>query len=542
MAGNDEDSAPGSRKAVEKRRRRLQRHNFSVMCAWLSASLVPCVCKRSDSALDHDQTAGSPDPPSKTFLDVAVERHDGGPAAAFAALESLASKPREKGDVEAELDPVALALSLYHRGKVWRRIERRPPLPRRSPGPFYFRHPDDGDLGAAIDASNSIELRRRTTGDYSAGLALLSAGLAVSLSDVSRKRTTERGRTFLGQRNGGNAVGDEASDPLALLAPREILTASETRELTKALGIAPKVLREPGGGKRGNGASNAPADRYRKSDNRRGRSRSGGGGTGGGVEGKEEVNRSLEDWIDRPVDVARKRARASRMVHEATGILLCTGSGEGQKRRGRKRSYEEDVDTTSGGNPIIIRLTDDAREAIHRVYVAFFAAARHGPLDVHCGALLSKDLSRVRFAGEDAHKYSTTCVNNSPGRCHYNGGSDGGGKREPPFVIHPKDFSQGGGIETVGEAQTELLLSRKAASFPRGVELGSKYTTLESGVIQPESWPRQRASGEKMMVGPTYPCPPPPQVLSSVEAFSEYYRVVSLADMMDFAAEAGDSE
>lgn len=498
------------------------------MCAWLSASLVPCVCSHSDSALDHDQTAGSP---SKTFLDVALERHDGEPAAAFAALESLASTGGRDGDVEAEIDPVALALSLYHMGKVWRRIERRPPLPRRSPGPFPFRRPDDGDPGAAIDASNSPERRRRTTVDYSAGLALLSAGLAVSLSDVSRKRTTECGSAFLGQRNGGNVVGDEVSDTLVLLAPREVLTASETRELTKALGIAPKAMRGPGDGERGNGALNPRANRHTTSDGRRGRSRSG----GGGLEGKEEANRSLEDWLNRPVDVDRKRARVSRMVHEAAGILLRAGSGEGRKRGGRKRSYEEDVVTSSSsGDPVVIRLTDDAREAIHRVHVAFFAAARRGPLDAH--ALLSEDLSRVRFAGKDAH----TGVNDCPGRCRYDGRSDGKGERRHPFAIHPNDFSEGGGIETAGEAETELLPSRKTSSCPRGVEIGCKYTTLESGVIQPETWPKQRGPGE--MVSSTRLCPPSPQVLSSVEAFSEYYRVVTLADVVDFAAEAGDSE
>lgn len=504
------------------------------MCAWLSSSLVSCVCNRSDSALDHDQTAGSP---SKTFLDVALERHDGGPAAAFAGLESLASIPCKKGgrdgDVEAEIDPVALALSLYHKGKVWRRIERRPPLPRRSPGSFHFRHPDDGDLGAAIDASNSPERRRCTTVDYSAGLALLSAGLAESLSDV---RTTECGSTFLGQRNGGNPVDDEVSDPLALLVPREVLTAPEMRELTKTLGIAPKVMQNLGGEECGNGTPNPRANRHTTSDGRHGRSRSG----GGGLEGKEEVNRSLEDWLNRPVHVARKRARVSRMVHEATGIILRAGSGEGRKQRGRKRRYEEDVDTTRSGNPVVIRLTDDAREAIHRVHVAFFAAARHGPLDAH--ALLSEDLSRVRFAGEDAHKDSTVGVNNSPGRCRNGDRSDDEGERRPPFAIHSSDFSQGGEIETAGEAETELFPSRKMASFPRGVELGGRCTNLESGVIQPESWLRQRGPGKKMMVGSTRPCPPPPKVLSSVETFSEYYRMVTLADMVDFAAEAGNSE
>ena len=501
---------------ASKRRRILQCRNFGVMSAWLTSSRIPCK-GRSGSAPGPAQNAGIRDAP-ETFLGVACERHDGGLASAFTALESLSTRPFGAGeahsDEEALCDPVALALSLYHVDKVWRRIKQPTVERRREQGQRLGLHPDKTNLGIGANEPDSPERRVCSSGEYDSALALLSAGLAVSLSDSSHKCAKEPTSisTFFeqGSGSGGRGLNDDIEDPLAVLAPREILTAAETRALTKALGVAPNITRGTGGGRSGSGDPEKGANRRVNSIIRR----SGRGSTG--IDSKEEACQALEEWVSRPVDAARRRARASRVAREAAK-LVSTGGRMDRERRESKGDSEDGA----RGCTLVIRLADDAREAIHRVHVAFFAAARHGPLDVL--TVLAEDLPRVRFAGEKAHRDANVDANSLD---RYRGKEGVGDARHR-------------GSKKMQEVCVQLPRNQETTSRAHGT--GAACTALEHGTTQADTWPKRRSHAEEWTQGSSR-FPPPPQVLSSVEAFAEFYRLVTLAGVMDFAAEAGDSE
>ncbi|CAM9093791.1 unnamed protein product [Ectocarpus sp. 6 AP-2014] len=432
----DGDDVPDSVRATVAaggRRRALQSRNFKAMVAWLSslhaasavaiappAPAAPGAPRSPRAAAAAAAAAAAVDAADKTLLEIALERQDGSPATAFMTLMSLAPEALAEEEEEEANEPLALALRLYHGASTWRRISRDPP-PRRQ-GPGSRLHPDDPGLAAAVDEADDRERRRRSGAEHAGALALLSAGLAVSLRDAGAKGS--------GGRRGTSGRRDdlEDPDPLVALAPREALTASETRSLAKVLILRDSVssLRlEPGSSSSGSGGLGGK-----------------GKGRGAAVEGKHETCRELEEWLARPEDAAKRRRRLSRAARQAAQDLAA-----GRTER----------DGEGGAAAVVVlRLTDEAREAVHRVHVAFFAAARHGPQDAP--AVLREGLDDgVVFAGAAAT------------------GADG------------------------HEAK------------------GSSRFVAGKG--------RRR---------------PAPRVLSCVEAFAEYYRLVSLSDAMELAAGAGD--
>ncbi|CAB1114731.1 unnamed protein product [Ectocarpus sp. CCAP 1310/34] len=423
--GNEVPDSVHATAAAGGRSRALQSRNFKAMVAWLSSShaasavAVAAPAPAAAGALRSPRAAA--DPADKTLLEIALERQDGGPATAFMTLMSLAPEAlAEEAEAEAN-EPLALALRLYHGASTWRRISRDPP-PRRQ-GPGSRLHPDDPGLAAAVDEADDCERRRRSGAEHAGALALLSAGLAVSLRDAGAKGS--------GGRQGKSGQRDDLEDPdlLAALALREALTASETRSLAKALILgdtSSSLRREPGSSSSSSGCGLGGKGR----------------GRGAAVEGKDETCRELEEWLTRPEDAAKRRRRLSRAARQAAEDLAA-GRTEGDGEGGATAV-------------VVLRLTDEAQEAIHRVHVAFFAAARHGPQDVL--AVLREGLDEgVVFAGAAA--------------------------------------TGAGGHEAKGSS--------------RGVA----------------------GKGRKR---------PAPRVLSCVEAFGEYYKLVSLSDAMELAAGAGD--
>lgn len=424
----DADDVPDSVRstvAAGGRSRALQPRNFKAMVTWLSSSHAASAVAVAAPAPAAAEAPRSPraaavvaaaDPADKTLLEIALERQDGGPATSFMTLMSLAPEAlAEEAETEADAnEPLALALRLYHGASTWRRISRDPP-PRRQ-GPGSRLHPDDPGLAAAVDEADDCERRRRSGAEHAGALALLNAGLAVSLRDAGAKGGG-------GSRESSGRDDLEGPDPLAALALREALTASETRSLAKALIVgdfSSSLRREPSSSSSGLGGK--------------------GKGRRAAVEGKDETCGALEEWLTRPEDAAKRRRRLSRAARQVAEDLVSPREGDGE----------------GAAAVVVLRLTDEAREAIHRVHVAFFAAARHGPQDVP--AVLREGLDDgVVFGGADA-----TCT----GRHEAN---------------------------------------------------GSSRCVVGKG--------RKR---------------PAPRVLSCVEAFAEYYRLVSLSDAMELAAVAGD--
>eukprot|EP00903_Cladosiphon_okamuranus_P012034 g11299.t1 len=419
-------SNSGRRRRGRRRGQDLQSKNFRTMVTWLSSS---------DSS--SRSTASG-----KTFLEIALERRDGGPAAAFMTLMSLApeallaeeeaeSAAADDDAAASHHDPVALLLRLYHAGGTWRRVSKEPPARRRGRGSRL--HPNDAGLAAAVDEADDRARYRRSAADHAAALVLLGAGLVDSLDAAaggggafSRGGAADRGGSSSGGSGSSGTVRD-APDPLVALALAEALTAAELRSLTKALGINTGVGGAADGGGKGG----------------QGRQGSGGGGrSSGAVDVKDEVCRALERWLIRPENAAKRKSRLSRAARGAAELVSTVGRQESGGGGGSGRG--------GGSEVLVIRLADDAREAVQRVHAAFFAAARHGPHDV-C-AVLREDLDRVMFGGGDAG---------------------------------PEEAKTG-----------------------RGLLQGSR---------------------------------PPPAVLSSVEAFAEFFRLVSLADGLEMAARAGDS-
>lgn len=416
-------------RAVSGRRHRdlVQSKNFKIMVSWLSSSYTW-------ASTEPATTVSSPDvlAPRKALLDIALERQDGGSAAAFMTLVSLAPAAREEvngtGDGGAEThDPIAFALRLYHAGSTWRRVSRHP-APRQQ-GPGSRLHPNNPDLAAAVDEADDFERNRRSSAEHAATLILLNAGLVVSLEEAAGGNMWRgSGAGGFGDAVGGGSLDDP--DPLIGLAPREALTAAETRSLVKVLGLS-----RGGGGSCGGGKGKG----YRRQGS--------GGGGGGATEGKDEACRALEQWLTRPEDEGKIKSRMARAAREAAGLV----------------STVERKESGGGSGVLIVRLADDAREAIHRVHVAFFAAARHRPEDV--AAVLRDDLERVVFGG-------------------------------------------GGSGSLVGSEQPNL--AGEGSTWGR--------TEFDEG--------RRR---------------PAPLVLSSVEVFAEFFRLVGHADSMELAACTGDS-
>ena len=487
--------------AAGKTRRQLQQFlNFEVIISWLVSARTPtpasCLGFPPSEAFSTSEATASTEgaASAKSFLEVALERQDGRPAIAFMALRSLASQASETGEGTEdnraeECRPVALALHLYHTGSTWQRVSRWPTPRRRGQGPGSRLHPDDPALAAAVDEADYSERLRRSSADFNAAVALLKAGLATPLLPSAHGTETIGGigggdSVCFGRGDGDGGGGggvQDVSDPLAALAPREVLTAVEVRSLTKALAIPTTFSRESRGGGSGGGGgagTNSALGLVRDRREAGGRSASGGGTGGGGggerttVDSKDEACLAFEQWLVRPTNLAKKRARLARAARKMTDLVASGGALA--DRTGRGRSYGSGGGGSGGGGSggddcggvCIIRLADDAREAIHRVHVAFFAAARHGPHDVP--AVLREDLARVLFGGASRHGGS--------------GGGDGGG----------------GGKGEGEDCEGAVAVARCRHSAA-------------------------------------------PQILSSVETFAEYYRLVTLADVMDFAASAGDA-
>lgn len=350
-------------RAVSGSRRRdlIQSSNFKIMVSWLSSSHA---WTSTEQAIPVSSTGVVA--PKKTLLEIALERQDRGSVVAFMTLMSLApavlAEANEAGGDTAEThDPVAFALRLYHARSTWRRVSRHP-APRRQ-GPGSRLHPNNPDLAVAVDDADDRERNRRSSAEYAAAMILLNAGLVNSLDGAAGGNASRRpGAGGFCDDVGGGSLGDP--DPLIGMAPGEALTAAEVRSLMKVLGLS------AGGGGRGGGEE---AKGY-------GRRGSGGGG-GSAAEGKDEVCRALEQWLARPEDDSKVKSRMARAAREAAGVVA---TGEGKE-------------TGGGSGILVVRLADDAREAIHRVHVAFFAAARHRPEDVP--AILREDLDRVVFGG-----------------------------------------------------------------------------------------------------------------------------------------------
>ncbi|CAM9587670.1 unnamed protein product, partial [Laminaria digitata] len=130
-----------------------------------------------------------------------------------------------------------------------------------------------------------------------------------------------------------------------------------TRSLTKALGIPSAITRESrigvgGGGGGTSGASGGgviawgsrttdPARGKREAGGRSSIGRSGSGGGGGSdratVDSKDEACQAFEQWLVRPTDLAKKRARLARAGRQ-TVDLVASGGGAWADRTGRGSS------------------------------------------------------------------------------------------------------------------------------------------------------------------------------------------------------------
>ncbi|CAM9587600.1 unnamed protein product, partial [Laminaria digitata] len=143
----------------------------------------------STAAVVADSTEGAA--PAKSLLEVALERQDGGPAAAFMTLRSLTPQVLETGeetgdDPSGECRPVALALRFYHAGSTWQRVSRWPARRRRGQGPGSRLHPNDPALAAVVDEADYSERMQRSNADFDAAVALLDAGLVTPLLASAR--------------------------------------------------------------------------------------------------------------------------------------------------------------------------------------------------------------------------------------------------------------------------------------------------------------------------------------------------------------------
>lgn len=560
LQGGGEDSAavPGRRGGAKRENdEALQVRNFRIMYSWLSSSnsstsiggctTQPLSSAKSEMARWGWATAAmgvaKSRSPSPTLLEVALTRRDGGLAAAFVKLASL--DPEASGQWTDD-DPVALALRLYHAASTWRRISRRPTPRRRGLGPGSRLHPNSPHLAATADEADAQARARRAKADFASGLALINAGLAVSLDDASgdaRQNKTEA--------SGSNKANDErCTDTLAALVPSDALTATETRALAKALGVARSM---PTTSEHGNGGGSS-AGKWSGKAHRDGRGRSssfwGSGGAGSGhdarcIDGKEEVCNAIEQWVSRPPDPAKRRARIARMAQTASSVIAGVGTKRGGVLRGRGNCGDAEENGNSG-DVIVLRLADDAREAIHRINVAFFAAARHAPHDTP--ALLREDLTRVSFGnshpggdsddeadGGDADRRSTD--DNNAGRGKHGDDSNIHGGDTPLLPREPVNDgtkklratdSKVGNHSPTPDDPTEAHQRDEYRRPP-----GSVVSMADDGGLLTDA----AFTGSTEVESPR----PPPDILSSVENFSEFYRLVGLADALDLAAEAGDS-
>lgn len=471
-----EDKAPMMKRKIigEDRCWNLQSRNFKTMYTWLSSCHTNASADVSHSAYSSLEKASATNlvieesNPPKNLLQVTLERRDGGLAAAFMTLASLS--PEALGQSAAEMeqgeqaepgsgrDPVALALRMYHAGPTWRRMSRLPAARRPGQGRGSRLHPNDVALADEVDREDDLQRERRACEQYEAGLALLNTDVAVSLVEAVGRNAghgsgcDSGGGISSGQDGCRGSERGECTRPqfLSALALAEVLTAAETRALAKALGVMlPSTARGPVD-------SSVPRANGSSSVGRTARS------PGGFTDSKEEACQALEQWLTRPLDATKRQARMARALREVARVVdPAGGRGTSRSGKGKKSGSEASAtnDSNLGDSVLILRLADDAREAIHRVHVAFFAAARHGLHDVP--VILREELTRVNFAGAGDRAQS----------CRGRDGSKGEGQR----------------LAT---------------------------TEFRSSV---------------------------PQILSSIEAFAEFYRLVTLADAMDLAAGAGDS-
>lgn len=561
--------------AEKKGNRNFQARNFRIMHTWLSGTLSSTVtfpgrisfyppsfvCSSSScsemkcSEVEPDETAaakGDTQNPinSPSLLEVALIDRDGGVAAAFMTLSSMDPILVGRGDdaMLRENDPVVLALRLYHGASTWRRLSRRP-TPRQSrQGSGSRVHPNNLAMAAATDKAEARAREDRARSDYESALALIQAGLAVSFADAgSRKSGCIRRRgdenfDGVGKGKGGGGCGGDGDgeiDELAALAIREVLTTAETRALAKGLGVSvsttPTAMSErssggfgsrvwnrsetggTGGGVSGGGGSGSSRDgSYEGNRRRHGR---------GGSDSKDEVCSAIEQWLSRPMDAAKRRARVARATQQASRLI---GTVKGSSDRG---GGSDDIDTVAGSEGVenvelVLRLADDVREAIHRIHVAFFAAARHGPHDAL--ALLREDLASVFFGGADA----VGCA----------AGTEKiyGDEEFPPLVERLASSID----EIITRNATRGNAARGADCSPTALPVEIDQAQLRVGCSHPQQdvvsvecgrgSPRVGGKGARGRY-------PPPAILSSAEIFSEFYRLTVLADDLDLAASSGDS-
>lgn len=515
--------------------RNLQARNFRIMHTWLSHSFAGCVTHEAYTLPQVTSVASSPPeavpalneqektaPGSRpSLLEVALTRRDGGPAAAFMTLASM--DPELTTEVTQRSNPVALALRLYHGASTWRRFARRPALRRAGQGRGRRLHPNNATLAAAVDEADARARQQRAEADYESALALLNTGLAVSLASA-----TFRDVTGVGDRM--HSGGGQTGDALAVLALTDALTAAETRALAKRLGIS--VLPSKAAASERSGGTFA--DRKRGGSGTRGRGRSSGGSivgdVGGGwndergssCDGKDEVCSAIEEWVLRPPDAVKRRARVARLGQLANDLV--TGSSDHGRVRGsgggggscNRGGGVWNAAGTTGTDVIVLRLADEVREAIHRIHVAFFAAARHGPHDVL--ALLREDLTRVSFGGADLA-----------------GGTDDHSKHRGNMPL-----GWNGSVTVRTWARSDSITTNDRLTAKR-----SKVRASQPLDVPSDPWETAGDVGtgnDSLNMRPESDdhCPSP-AILSSVEAFAEFYRLVVLAEAMELAAGAGDS-
>lgn len=541
--------------------RSLQARNFRMMHAWLSRTLSSTLTSPDRITLLPPSAASSSSSPyleigadgtaavepaagrdtqplitSPSLLEMALENRDGGAAAAFMTLASMDPELAGGGGGGAMLhnNPIVLALRLYHGASTWRRLSRRPTPRQPGRGPGSRLHPNNPGMATVVNEADTRVREDRARADYESALALIQAGLAVSLADVgSEKGGSAKGRgggscDGMDKGKGGGGSGGEI-DELAALAISEALTAAETRALAKGLGVSVPATstatseRGAGGfgsriwngsGKSGKGSGGGGGGSSGQAANYGGK----GGYERGRSDGKDEVCSAIEQWFSRPIDAAKRRARVARAAQQASRLI---GTVRGSSGQGGGRGGGDTAGGREGveGGVLVLRLADDAREAIHRIHVAFFAAARHGPHDAP--ALLREDLACVSFGGADAFGYAT-------------GVDERYGDKESPSLAEGLVSSINESMTTVRGAdcspamlsdQTDQSRRHVACSVPRQAGVG---------VGCGEGCPHGGGKGTKGRC-------PPPAILSSVETFSEFYRLVVLADEMDLAASSGDS-
>lgn len=527
----------------DRSRRRLQAQNFRIMHAWLSRTrslttvtpdlkalhaLPTDLCSslsnmraNGSTAVPAASTANTKFSPP-TLLDVALRREDGLTGAAFMTLASMDTELLRDAPTH-DNDPIVLALRLYHQKSTWKRLCRRPTPRPPGTGPGSRLHPNDPALAAAVNDAYACQRESRVSAEYESAAALVRAGLAVSLADDGTRRTIR------------DCTGDtEMIDELAALAIREVLTAAEMRALAKCLGVSVSSpigtneqrgafdRRTWSGGTGGNGSGDGAATTRARGSHERGH-----------ADGKDEVCSAIERWFSRPADVAKRRARVAHAAQQAVRLISTV---RGSSTKGRVRGGGTGAGADGGDSQqtdsgvLVLRLADDAREAIHRIYVSFFAAALHGPHDVP--ALLREDLTRVTFGGADAVDRAVAIGKNPS--CGSGSSAIEEGSTSP---------TNGMTVNISGESKSAMPhapTDQKQPPPPPPPQGTTLALRQQASIVSTGCGKR----GDNANVGEDEnnrdPLPAP-KILCSVEVFAQYYRLVVLADELDLAACAGDS-